>query len=168
MDRTQAAEFVKVIEAAMGFAQEITIKRMELVDGMVLGFDTNIDGRDAVGAFEFTMLDGQKYFLFFVPWRLDERYYLVLHVQGILNALIGTAEVHGKVVHWRYKPSKRDGRNEERKQRFVAEYGSLMASMHVPQIASEVEDFLKELVEVAQVRIHAEGLSNPVSCHGRS
>ena len=85
-----------------------------------------------------------------------------------MNALIGTAEVHGKVVHWRYKPSKRDGRNEERKQRFVAEYGSLMASMHVPQIASEVEDFLKELVEVAQVRIHAEGLSNPVSCHGRS
>ena len=168
MDRTQAAEIVKVIEAAMGGAQELTIKRMELVNGMVLGFHTNIDGRDTVGAIEFTMLDGRKYFLFFVPWRLDERYYLVLHVQGIKEALIGTTEVQEKVVHWRYKPSKRDGRNGERKQRFVEEYGSLMVSMHVPQVASEVEDFLKELVEVARVRIHADGLSNPVLCHGRS
>ena len=42
MDRTQAAEIVKVIEAAIGVAQELTIKHMELVDGMVLGFDTKL------------------------------------------------------------------------------------------------------------------------------
>ena len=74
---------------------------------------------------------------------------------------IGTTDVREKVVNWRYKPTKRDGRNGERRQRFAEDYGSLNVSIHVPQVVSDVEDFLKELVKVARVRIRAEELPNP-------
>ena len=156
MDRMQAEKIVQVIEAAMELGSPLTITKMELVDGMVVGFHQFIDSRDTVGAFEIEAADRQKYYLFFVPWYLDERYSLVLHAHGFKEALIGAADIRDQVIHWRYKPAKQDGRNEERRNKFIEEYLSIKAEIHIPQRAAEVEGFLNELFKIARARIQAE------------
>ena len=156
MDRTQAEEIVQVIEAARELDSPLTITKMDLVDGMVVGFHPFIDSRDTVGAFEIEAADRQKYYLFFVPWYLDERYSLVLHAQGVKQALIGATDVRDQVLHWRYKPSKQDGRNEERRNKFIEEYLSIKAELCVPKVAAEVEGFLNEVFKIARARMQAE------------
>ena len=59
-------------------------------------------------------------------------------------------------MHWRYKPAKQDGRNEERRNKFIEEYLSIKAEVRVPQVAAEVEGFLNELLKIARARIQAE------------
>ena len=156
MDRGQAEEIVQVIEAAMKLDSSLTITKMNLVDNRVVGFHQFIDSRDTVGAFEIEASDKQIYYLFFVPWYLDERYSLVLHAHGFKEALIGANDVRDQVIHWRYKPAKQDGRNGERRNKFIEEYLSLKAEIRVPQVAAEVEGFLNELFKIARARIQAE------------
>ena len=156
MERLQAEEIVNLIEAAMELDSPLTITKMDLVDGMVVGFHQFIDSRDTVGAFEIETSDKQKYYLFFVPWYLDERYSLVLHARGVKEAIIGATDVRDKIIHWRYKPAKQDGRNEERRNKFTEKYLSIKAEVRVPQVAAEVEGFLNELLKIAWARIHAE------------
>ena len=156
MERMQAEEIVQVIESAMELGSPLTITKIDLVDGMVVGFHQFIDSRDTVGAFESETSDKQKYYLFFVPWYLDERYSLVLHAHGFKEALIGANDVRDQVIHWRYKPAKQDGRNGERRNKFIEEYLSLKAEIRVPQVAAEVEGFLNELFKIARARIQAE------------
>ena len=156
MDRTQAEDIVKVIEAAMELDNPLTITKMDLVDGMVVGFHQFIDSRDTVGAFEFEGSDNQKFYLFFVPWHLDERYSLVLHAKGFKEALIGATDVSKNVIHWRYKPTKQDGRNEERRKKFIEENLNIKAEICVPKVAEDVEGFLQELFRIARARIQAE------------
>ena len=156
MDRGQAEEIVQVIEAARELDSSLIITKMDLVDGRVVGFHPFIDSRDTVGAFEIEAADRKKYYLFFVPWYLDERYSLVLHAQGVKQALIGATDVRDQVLHWRYKPSKQDGRNEERRNKFIEEYLDIKAELRVPQVAAEVEEFLNELFKIARARMQAE------------
>ena len=155
MDRRQAEEIVQVIEAARELDSPLTIAKMDLVDGMVVDFHPFIDSRDTVGAFEIEV-ERQKYYLFFVPWYLDERYSFVLHAQGVKQALIGATDVRDQVLHWRYKPAKQDGRNEERRNKFIEEYLSIKAEIRVPKVAAEVEGFLNELFKIARARMQAE------------
>ena len=156
MDRMQAEKIVQVIEAAMELGSQLTITKMNLVDNRVVGFHQFINSRDTVGAFEIEASDKQKYYLFFVPWYLDERYSLVLHALGFKEALIGANDVRDQVIHWRYKPTKQDGRNEERRHKFIEEYLSIKAELRVPQVASEVEEFLNELFKIARARMQAQ------------
>lgn len=156
MERSQATEIANLIEASMELDSSLTISKMGLINGQVEGFHPFINGRDTVGAFEIKGPDNQQYYLFFVPWYLDERYSLVLHARGVKEALIGAVDIRDKVIHWKYKPMKRDGRNEERRGKFMEEYLNINAEIRVPQVVPDVEGFLCELFKVAQARIKAE------------
>ena len=81
---------------------------------------------------------------------MDERYLLVLHARGVKEALIGAADIRDIVI------MKRDGRNEERRGKFMEEYLNINAEIRVPQVVSDVEGLLCELFKVAQARIKAE------------
>ena len=59
----------------------------------------------------------------------------------------------------RYSPSKRDGKNEERRTRFISMYGSLQTRISLPSGDISMDDFLRDLLNLADFRKTADDLS---------
>lgn len=62
------------------------------------------------------------------------------------------------MLTWRYSPSKRDGRNEERKAYFVEAFLTDEVQISVPSHAKDVDDFIDELFSLANSRVKADEL----------
>ena len=69
------------------------------------------------------------YYVVICNWRRTENYYLVLFGKfpgdGKFRILSELHNTDTNEVFWRYSPRKGDGRNDERRKRFITMYGSL-------------------------------------------
>ena len=106
--------------------------------------------------------DGLFYMLI-CNWRRTQNYYLVIFGKFPADAnYCILSEVHKTDTHelfWRYSPSKRDGKNEERRARFTSMYGSLHVRISLPGGDISVDDFLRDFLNLADFRKTADDLS---------
>jgi hypothetical protein len=89
--------------------------------------------KESVGAYRIS--DGQVTILLsFVDWRDGGNYYVVA-ADLLGSPLVEIHEISAdrRLLTWRYKPSKRDDRNADRRRYFEEHFGELIARISVPK-----------------------------------
>ncbi|WP_444904119.1 HNH endonuclease [Microbulbifer sp. CnH-101-E] len=126
------------------------------------GFHQWADSKDFEGGFLIENPKGVNLWLLLIKWNEANGYYVVLFPEDKAGPI---AEIHsfssdedGEYLHWRYRPSKRDGRNDERKEYFEKYFFGLDAVISLPRIVDEISEFLGELVSLAENRAKADEL----------
>jgi 5-methylcytosine-specific restriction endonuclease McrA len=136
------------------------------------GFHHWADDRPCEGAFLFKNQSGSGLWVLLIDWREKDDFYVVLFPESKSGPI---AEIHSlvessgdAVLHWRYSPSKRDGKNGERKAYFVESFLSDNVQISVPAISQGIDDFLEELFSLANCREKADRLDpdRPISRSG--
>ena len=128
----------------------------------LLGFHHWADACPCEGAFLFKDQSGTGYWILFLEWRFDGNFYLVIFPESKSGPI---AEIHRltvnkneAVLHWRYSPSKRDGKNDDRKAYFSEAFLSTEVRISVPETEQDVDDFIGELFSLAISRAKADNL----------
>ena len=127
------------------------------------GFHQWANARPCEGAYLFMDQVGNGLWVLFLDWRKNNNFYVVLFPESKSGPV---AEIHRLVVvksgeevlHWRYSPSKQDGKNEERKAYFVEAFLSDDVQISVPKHPRDVDDFIGELFSLASSRAKADAL----------
>lgn len=126
------------------------------------GFHHWADARPCEGAYLFMDQIGNGLWVLLLDWREKNNFYIVLFPESKSGpvAQIHRLTVKGgeEVLHWRYSPSKRDGKNEERKAYFVDTFLSGNVQISVPKHPEDVDDFIEELFSLASSRAKADEL----------
>ena len=120
------------------------------------------DSKDFEGGFLLENSKGINLWLLLIKWNEANGYYVVLFPEDKAGPI---AEIHslssdedGQYLHWSYRPSKRDGKNDERKAYFEKYFLSLDVVISLPKTVDEVSDFLDELISLAENRAKADEL----------
>lgn len=121
------------------------------------------DGKNFIGGFLIHADSGTNMWLLLINWRKDE-YYIVLYPE---DKSCPIAELHKSIkdgnhdcLQWTYSPTKRDGKNSERKKYFKKYFLSLDVTISIPSAIHEVSDFLNELLCLAENRVKADSLDS--------
>ena len=101
------------------------------------------------------------YWIAFTNWRPNNptNYYLIIYGRDGPIKILG--ELHKCDAHelqWKYIPTTEDKRNEERVQRFVQMYGSIEVNIPFPAATVSAEEFLTDVLRVAEIRKTAQDL----------
>ena len=128
------------------------------------GFHQWADGHTYDGAFLFKDQEGHGLWIVLIDWRGQNNFYVVLFPESKSGPV---AEIHKiinersteAVLSWRYSPSKRDGRNEERKEYFRENFLSDEVQISVPRRVDDVDGFIEELFSLAGSRLKADELN---------
>ncbi len=164
INRAMADKFSDLIrETIKSNSNSYRINEMEYINGRFKNFaDQWINYKDIRGAFEIVN-EHRTYYIFLVDWYLDNRYTLVVHAKDVEGALFGSykytdlQEIDGyKYLYWRYKPTKRDGRNKERCSLFENEYSKITIHIKLPESSNDIEEFINELLKIVDIRIKVE------------
>ena len=116
--------------------------------------------KDCVGAFRIAS-DRSELVLLFIQWNLNHpsRFTLAILNANLSRILAEMHDVTENKLHWRYSPTKHDKRNSVRKERFAnhATQAGLpvvnsQVEIPVPQVASDVEQFLITLFLLMEIR----------------
>ena len=117
----------------------------------LIGFHQWADDKLLEGCFLIENQNGENLWILLIEWKGDANYYLVLFPESQSGPI---AEIHESVdqltLRWRYRPVKRDGRNEERRRYFETYFLSLDVLISIPADITEVGDFLLELLALAE------------------
>lgn len=121
-----------------------------------------VDGKDILGIVNISS-ENTSYYLIFIDWRMsNDNYYIVVLSKDKANVLLEIHKVNEEYnsmsLEWRYKPSKRDGINEERKECFKKYYGDIIARIQVPSNIDEIEGFLVDIFELTDKRIKSDNV----------
>ena len=107
---------------------------------------------------------GTKLWILIIKWRDNDDYYIVIYPDDHNTSPV--AELHTVkskdnklLLTWNYCPSKRDGRNEERKKYFNDHFLGCDVLISLPTDQSEAEEFLMELASLVHNRLKADELS---------
>ena len=126
------------------------------------GFHQWADSKVIEGGFLIENPNGSNIWLLLIEWNEKNDFYVVLFPESKAKPV---AEIHdivneGKsiLLKWRYRPSKRDGKNEERKTYFNKYFLSLEVIISIPIKVVEVSDFLDELLSLSENREKADKL----------
>ena len=106
----------------------------------------------------------KQYRLLFSNWRADEKYYINVlddHKELYLAELF--EQVNESEISWKYRPRKRDGRNDERKRRFEELYGSCDVNLSLPVGGISVSEFLTDLFHLIEIRQISHDLDADIS-----
>lgn len=126
------------------------------------GFHQWADARPCEGAYLFTDQVGNGLWVLLLDWRKQDNFYVVLFPKSKSGPVAEIHRLTGKsgeeVLHWRYSPSKRDGKNEERKAYFVDAFLSDNVQISVPKHPEDVDDFIEKLFSLASSRAKADEL----------
>ncbi|WNO08451.1 HNH endonuclease [Teredinibacter sp. KSP-S5-2] len=121
-----------------------------------------VNSKDFEGGFLIENPKGINLWLLLIKWNEVNGYYVVLFPEDRAGPI---AEIHdfssnedGDCLDWRYRPSKRDGRNDERKEYFEKYFFSLDVVISLPRTLDEVSEFLIELISLAENRAKADEL----------
>lgn len=140
------------------------VEQLRPTNGRFSGFHQWADGRPALGAY---LVSGgpsaSRLWLALVDWRESENMYLVLFPEsrsGPVAEIHRTSELpEGDALHWKYSPSLRDGKNEQRRAYFDRAFGSCDVFIRLPNTIEEVEDFCDDLASLAFCRAAADALT---------
>lgn len=101
------------------------------------------------------------YWLTTTNWsgKRPEDYYLIVYnkEQG-MKILCEIHKYKDEHIFWRYSPTKKDGKNNERKDRFFKMYGSSEVCIFLPSSTISVDEFLLDILRVAEIRKKADDL----------
>ena len=127
----------------------------------VFDFHQWADGKPFEGGF---LVDSSycKYWLLILEWNSNKGFYVVLFPEDKSGPV---AEIHKiteedgtHIIHWRYSPSKHDGKNDLRKEYFTKYFLDLNVSISLPKHLDEVEEFLNECGSLIINRLKADDL----------
>ena len=173
VDRKYAKEIARMLSSVEKanepkYKLEKTLKTKSLS-----GFRPSADGLQHEGAFLFKDKAGNGLWVLLIDWRAQDSFYVVLFPESKSGPI---AEIHKIInkkpnevtLYWRYSPTKRDGRNEERKAYFVEAFISCEVQISVPSDTSDIDEFIDELFLLANSRVKADGLNpdRPTSRNG--
>ena len=122
-------------------------------------------GLDVLKALRIHDISNEKrYRLLFSNWRADEKYYMnILDDKKELYLAEFFEQVNESEISWKYRPSKRDNRNPERRRRFEEFYGSCDVNISLPVDGISVTEFLTDLFHVIEVRQISHDLNSDVT-----
>lgn len=126
------------------------------------GFHQWVDGNDILGIAKIYDEDTSYYFVF-IDWYMNrENYYIVIFSENKIKILLELHKINQEYnslnIEWRYKPSKRDGRNEERRECFIKYCGDVISRIEVPKYVEEIETFLSEIFDLIHKRIKSDNI----------
>jgi predicted HNH restriction endonuclease len=163
MNRIDIKNVFKLIKSSMTELEEYTIEVFS--DGEELeDFHQWADYKSIVGGFKIINQRNETYNILLIDWREENNYYFVIFSK---NRAMVIAELHELVeikdedyLFWRYKPTKQDGRNDERKKIFSKYMQTVEVLIKIPQNTEELEQFFDELFLVCRNRVIADKLIN--------
>jgi hypothetical protein len=137
------------------------IKKMETVNGTLLGFHQWTNGKQTLAGFDVTRIDSDtSYYFLIIDWHRNDNYYLViyLHNKSTTAAELRVIEEIDGIPHivWMYNPLKRDGKNDQRKAYFKQMFGSRKVHIKIPASTLDIEGFFDQLFRLCQNRIKAD------------
>lgn len=152
MDRTQAETLATVLRDANAAGIEV------LDPAVVETFHPWARGKPVLGAFRHVR-DSDALNLLVIDWKnRGDDYYLVVFGNPTAAPLLEAHKVRDRILEWRYTPRSRDGRNEERRERFIKSFGSNEIKLPLPDSSSAVSALLEEIWRVVTTRRAAEDI----------
>lgn len=120
MDRQYAKKIPGMLSSVENLGYPIYKLAHKIQTRKLTGFHQWADAVPCEGAFLFKNQAGRGLWVLLIDWREQNNFYVVLYPESKAGPV---AEIHklideastDAVLCWRYSPSKRDGRNEERK-----------------------------------------------------
>lgn len=124
------------------------------------------DDHDVLSSYKIN--EGHRLFYVVIcNWRRTQNYYLVVFGKfpgdGKFRILSELHKTDTNEIFWRYSPRKGDRKNEKRKTRFESMYGSLQTRTSLPSGDILLDDFLQDLLSLADFRKTADDLSTAFS-----
>ena len=164
MDRDTAEQISQLDRT--GLRDSDSFRLEEPFETPLVGFHQWADGRDCVGAFHISS-DTSELHLLFIQWSPNHpsRFALIAYEANRSGILFQTHEIRDDRLSWAYQPTKRDGRNSERRARFDAlaaqrglPFVESRVAIPVPRDPAGVEQFLSTVFLLADVRTKADDL----------
>lgn len=162
MERKRAIDLARSIARQIKTGTTIDIRKLHKQALRQLNLPKLGDQHDVLAVFGIKE-DENEYWITLVNWRLDhpENYYLVTfgRVRNI-KILCEIHKINDFELNWQYRSSKRDRQNnEERVQRFTEMYGSTEVRISLPAPSISVDEFLTDVLRVAEIRKAADDLN---------
>lgn len=115
-----------------------------------------------VGVIKISPYQEESFYLAFIDWQKKNNYYVVIFGSNRAKPL---AELHkvqveadGSNLCWIYKPTKRDKKNNLRKDYFTRCFGGTEVRVRIPEDIGEVYEFLQDLITLVKNKVNAEQL----------
>ena len=158
MDRDKAVELV---ELARQECPNFRIREVYEAESFVEG------SANSCSIFIERINDRSSYWFCFTDWdRENENYHLSICLHNLKGSIVELLKVGEEntppTLDWTYVPKKRDGRNEERKERFIELAGNLAQEISLPEDHRSLNDFIGEIFTLVQNRDWAHDLDQPL------
>ena len=160
MEKSRAIDLARSIARQIKTGTTIDIRKLHKRTWQELKIP-HLGSKHVLAVFEINE-DENGYWIALVNWRSNHpgNYYLVTFGRdGNIKILGEFHKIDGFELNWQYKPSQRDGKNEERVRRFTEMYGSTEVRISLPTASISVDEFLTDILRVAEIRKAAQDLS---------
>ncbi len=161
MNRTEANNLAQSIAHQIKTGSTIDVRELRLQEWQQMNFPFLRATLDVLKVFK-AHKNENDYWIALTNWRKNrpDNYYLVTFGRDgrPIRVLCELHECDGLELRWQYKPTRTDGRNEERKQKFSEMYGSTEVSISIPTASVSVDEFLMDILRVAEIRKVAQNL----------
>lgn len=155
------AQNISTLLSVVGSGNRYKLER-RYASGSLTGFHQWADGKPCEGAFLFIDQQTVGIWILLIDWKEDDNFYVVIFPQSRVGPVAEIHEIHGEgdeiSLSWKYAPTKRDGRNLERKRYFIEALLSDSVTISIPFGSDEVDDFIDELFTLANSRQKADSL----------
>jgi len=160
MNKSTALGIANLLSSVNTLQTSDYVLKDSIVVESLKSFHSWADDKPCLGAFLFDNKNGEAYWLLLIDWRRKDNFYVVLYPESKTGPI---AEIHKyseseRTLNWQYSPSKRDGRNNERKLYFQEAFLTDNVQISIPSGPYEIDDFLEELFCLAKVRLKADQL----------
>ena len=163
MDRDTAVQISEFVQ--IGLRDSDSFRLQEQLETPLVDFHQWADGKDCVSAFRVSSETSELYLLL-IQWSPTHpsRFALIAYEASRSDILFEAHEIRDEQLRWLYRPNKRDGRNDERRETFAAiapKRGLPLVeprrvAIPVPKNPNGVGQFLSTLFLLAEVRTEAD------------
>ena len=164
MDPQVARSLAQVVQAYRAQERLYHVEALPLRQGELAKFHQWADSRPCEGAFLVRAPHEVALWVVIVDWKRTANFYLVLFPESRTGPLaeLHECEIDGgdHTLHWKYSPTKRDGKNPKRRAYFQEVFKSEDAFISVPTDIWQVDDFFDELFSLAAGRQKADDLDD--------
>ncbi len=163
MTKSEARELSKLIAS---YSKDATAWQVDrLSQGKKLKeFHTWADGKALISADRVRHSDGTGLYFLLIDWKKNDEWYCVIYPEDKAGPLAEIWEIEGdgssKRLTWKYKPTKQDDRNSERRNIFEKLVGSTSVEIRLPREPALVQNFLDAVFRLVASRIQADSLSS--------